>query len=390
VGALALSAPAPAQQASLASPSVTIPFEDDFNLIWIPVVVNDADTVWFLLDTGFEYSLFDARTAASLGLAISDAHVVPQPGGDVEVGTVSAATLSLRGARLTDWTLQAVPLAALQPIVGRTFGGILGHDIVAAFVMTIDYDRRTLVLTDADGYAPPAAAAELPLGITNNEPFVEGTIVQPHRPAITGRFKIDTGSLDAIGLNANFLTEHDVLAPDQPTRSLPGIAVGGETDGVLFRIDGFRLGPFIVQHPVIGATLESGGFENRADAGTIGAEILRRFTVTLDYARERMFLEPSDAYESAPGTDRSGMWVMADGEDFSTFRVRFVLDESPAQEAGVRPDDIITAVNGRPASELRLIDIWRMLRREDGAVVELDLDRAGDTVSTRLVLRSPV
>ncbi|MDH4042823.1 MAG: aspartyl protease family protein [Gemmatimonadota bacterium] len=385
--ALALSIGSGAQGQEHAS--VRVPFDDAFGLVWVAVSVGAADTLSFILDTGFEYSLINASVAKQLGLDVAEPRLVPQPGGAVEVGAVADVALRIGGVRVAPLTLQAVPLGGLEPVVGRRLDGVIGHDVIEQYVLTIDYDRRTLIVQPSAGGILPAGDT-LALTIIANEPFVDGVIRQPHDSAIRGRFKLDTGSLDAAGLNRGFLEDAGVLAPGQRTRTIPGVAVGGETDGLLFGVDGFRLGRFEIRHAVIGATLESAGFENRSDAGTIGAEILRRFTVTLDYAGSRMVLVPGAQFDDPPAVDRSGMWVVAAGSDFTEFRVRFVLDGGPAAAAGVRQGDVVVSVNGRPATEMRLVDLWRLSRQPDGTIVTLDLQRGAERRSARVVLRSPV
>lgn len=369
--------------------AIRVPFDNAFGLVWVMVSVGDTDSLAFVLDTGFDYSLINASVAGRLGLDVEEPQLVPQPGGAVEVGAVSGVTLGIGGIQVGPLTLQAVPLAGLEPVVGRRLDGVIGHDVIEQYVLTIDYDRQMLTFQpSADATLP--AGDTLALTIVANEPFVDGVIRQPHDSTIGGRFKLDTGSLDAAGLNKNFLEGAGVLAPGQRTRTVPGIAVGGETDGLLFGVDGFALGRFVVRHPTIGATLESAGFENRADAGTIGAEILRRFTITLDYARSRMVLAPNAQFDDPPAVDRSGMWVVADGSDFREFRVRFVLDGASAAAAGVQEGDLIVAANGRQANELRLVDLWRLWRQPEGTAITLDLLRGAQRLSVRLVLQSPV
>ena len=369
---------------------VEVPFQSDFGLIWVQTTVNGSAPLWFLLDTGFEYSLIDAAAAQRLGLQVQDPQSVPQPGGTVEMGAVPDVQLAIGSIRVPPLTVQAVPLAGLEPVVGRSLHGILGHDVIARYLLTIDYERETLRFLPADTDEPLPEGTVLPLTIVANEPFVDGVIEQPHDSDIRGRFKLDTGSLDALGLNRNFLEGSDVLAPGQTTHRVPGIAVGGDTDGLLFRIAGFRLGPYTLHDPVIGATLASEGFEDRDDAGTIGAEVLHRFTVTLDYARARMVLAPNSHFADDPGVDRSGMWVVADGSDFSEFRVRFVLADGPAAAAGLEQGDVIVGVDGRSARTLRLVDLWRTWRQPDGTAVELEVRRGNQIRTLHLTLRSPV
>ena len=85
--------------------------------------------------------------------------------------------------------------------------------------------------------------------------------------------------------------------------------MGGETRGIRFRVDGFRLGGRVLRDVPAGGTLGSQGFEDRSDAGTIGAGILGRFRLILDYARRQAILEPDSHFAEPFPYDMSGAWV---------------------------------------------------------------------------------
>jgi len=354
-----------------------VPIDTDFGLVWIEVSVDGSDPLPFLLDTGFDYSVIDAGVAAALSLTVSDPDTVPQPGGPVEIGLTEGVTLGVPGGDLHDWTLRAIPIAAAAQLVGREFAGIIGHDVLAERVWRIDYEAGMMTVYDASSVLS-TDGAEIPVEVIAAEPFIDAAIEQPHAGTIPGRFKLDTGSTDVAGLNLNFHEGAGVLAPGQTTIPIPGVAVGGETTGILYRIDAFRIGPYSIASPVIGATLESAGFENRADAGTIGAALLRQFTLTIDYPRNRILLEPNDAYGKPTGEDLSGLWPVAHGQDFSVARVRFVIPDSPAARAGVQVDDLILAVDGVLVSELRLSGVFDLLRSGVGSTRVLRIDRNGE------------
>jgi C-terminal processing protease CtpA/Prc len=55
--------------------------------------------------------------------------------------------------------------------------------------------------------------------------------------------------------------------------------------------------------------------------------------------------------------------VIAEGDDYRTFRVRAVLENSPASEAGLQKDDIITTVDGKSAKEFTLPKLNEMFER---------------------------
>jgi hypothetical protein len=50
-----------------------------------------------------------------------------------------------------------------------------------------------------------------------------------------------------------------------------------------------------------------GAFADRYTGGNIGGGVLKRFTVTFDYGRKLMILEPNADYAAAEPYDRSGM-----------------------------------------------------------------------------------
>ncbi len=54
---------------------------------------------------------------------------------------------------------------------------------------------------------------------------------------------------------------------------------------------------------------------------------------------------------------------MAEGKDYQTFRIKNVLENSPASEAGLQQDDVISAIDGRLASGLTLTDLNEMFER---------------------------
>lgn len=124
----------------------------------------------------------------------------------------------------------------------------------------------------------------------------------------------------------------------------------------------FRLGE--VEVPDVPLDLfagEAGAFADRYVAGNVGGGVLKRFTVTFDYGRKRMILEPDPAAAVPEGHDRAGLWINRAGDGF---RVEDVTAGGPAAEAGLAVGDRITAVDGRAATELSLSAVRQRFRSE--------------------------
>ena len=78
--------------------------------------------------------------------------------------------------------------------------------------------------------------------------------------------------------------------------------------------------------------------------------------------------------------DMSGLSFAGTGPDFAAIKVRRVSAGSPAADAGIKRDDVLERVDGRPVAELGLSGVRELLRR-DGAEVELEV-RTGSTLRT--------
>ncbi len=120
-------------------------------------------------------------------------------------------------------------------------------------------------------------------------------------------------------------------------------------------------------------------------AGNIGGEILKRFTVTFDYAKQRMCLKPNKNYGAPMNYDRSGMWINGRHGDFV---VKYVMAGGSVDRAGLKLGDVITAVNGKPATTLTLSGLRGMLRNgTPESRVELVLGKGERARTVTLVLQ---
>lgn len=369
--------PGPAIHFAAGGRTAPIPFDADFGLIFLRAAVNGGPPLTFLLDTGFEGSALDAGRARAQGLAVHDSSEVAAPGGAIEVGKLAAASLAVSGLEISALVLDAIPLAGLASVIGRRLDGIIGHDVLERLVVVVDHGRREVQFFDPATFDPKGRGEAVPVEIVGREPLVAVSIVEPGRADIVGRFKLDTGSADVAGLNKNFLESARLPRPGARTLAGPGAAVGGETAGIVFRVGGLRLGSFLLRSPVIGATLDSSGFENRADAGTIGGGLLSRFTLVLDLPHGRILLAPNASTREGPAEDRCGLLLVAEGDDFSLVRVRWVAGGSPAAAAGVRPGDVVTAVDGRAAAAVGLAGLWQLFQGPEGTAHRLRFSREG-------------
>lgn len=82
----------------------------------------------------------------------------------------------------------------------------------------------------------------------------------------------------------------------------------------------------------------------------------------------------------------SGISLRAYGDDFRTFRVYQVLEDSPAAEAGLRVGDVLAAIDGVAAARFTLDEIHQMLKVQ-AREYKLRFKRGGGTLTVKIKMR---
>jgi hypothetical protein len=355
-----------------------IPFETDGGHVFVLGRVQGSEPVWLTIDTGASGCLLDAEFASSVGLEASGQATAAGPAGEVQGAYVRGASVTLPGIELRVATAQTMPLEFLSRGCGRRIVAILGYEFFDELVVELDYATRSMRLHDSDEFAYAGAGQSIPITMRSRQPYVRAVLETATAKSLAGEFVIDLGSAATLALAHEFDVQHGILAASGPALHESAGGVGGRFDMDVARIVALRLGSFTITKPV---TLFPGGrMTEEGSAGNIGAGALKRFRVIIDYARNRMILEPTGRLADPDEYDMSGLSILGVGTNYDTIRVRQVADDSPASKAGIKRDDIIDRINGRPVAELGFVGLRDALRH-DGAELMVDV-RAGDSVRT--------
>ena len=365
--------------------SVTLPFQLINNHIYLEASLNGHAPVLFMFDTGAT-NVIVAEDAKSFGIAAKGA----LPGGGfgdkvVPFGVAKVKSVSLGGFALADQVFTTEPGATWVAVEGINSDGLVGYEFAKRAVLTIDYAKRTMTFTKPKAFHPPAGVESIAFTFSSHTPMVPGTI-----DGITGQFELDTGSRGALTLMTPFVKAHGLIARDHATiRGTTGYGVGGPATALIGRAGRLTLGPVAVDAPVVEiSTNQSGGGSETHTAGNIGGDILKRFTVTLDYAHRLLWLQPNQPADQPEVFDRSGLWIMRAGD--GGIDVADVTTDSPAAKLGLVRGDEIVSVNGKPARDIPLYGLREEFKSAPGTAFELALKRAGGKKSVTLVLADQV
>jgi hypothetical protein len=367
--------------------ALKIPFDLLSNLIFVQVRVNDSRPLWFILDSTASSSVVNARAAKELGMRTRGKVRGTSGEGAIEAELVPGVSLKLPGVEVSGLTVAAIPLDAFAPVMGRPIGGIVGYDLISQFVVEIDYEQKTINLYAPAAYRYAGAGERLPVTFRDKKPLIEAWVTPEGRAAVKGRFEVATASSGALLLNRLFVEKHRILKTISNASLGNTGGVGGLTRTLVGRVRSIRVGRFDICAPAVSFSQGARGEQaSAAYDGVLGGEVFRRFKVILDYTRGQIYLDPNAHLPEAVEEDMSGLELVAEGEDFGTYVINEIIPNSPGAEAGLREEDELTDIDGRPVTELGLEGIRQMFRQE-GKEHLLNIKRGGQKLQVKVKLR---
>ena len=367
--------------------STTIPFELFGNKIFLAVSVKGSEPLSFILDTGNKWAVINLARARSLGLHLGGDITVAGEGEKTGTGSfVEGERFGVVGLKSFSQPLfLAIPLDDIATRLGHRIDGLLGTDFIRQFVVDIDWIGKRLTLRGKAAFSYAGKGVSLPVTFdARSHPLVKATVqLGPGREA-PGIFLVDIGSNRALALNSPFVKQEGIISSDRAVLPLRAFGAGGSVRGVTGRIDGLKIGGWVLKRPVAAFSQdEKGALAGTDKQGSIGVEVLRRFRVIFDFERDRIILEPNARFDDPFEHDMSGVALEAIGPSFETLRVVALDDGSPAAALDMKVGDVVTTINGRPASAIGLSEIKRLFSTEGR--YEINLQRGEALIAVTLV-----
>jgi predicted aspartyl protease len=359
---------------------VEIPFELHANLIVIPLQINDSDTLRFLVDTGLGATLLtDTTVVATLGLK--------------SIRTVELNGLgihkSLQAHVVIDTKLQVGPayslhqniiyisddLLNLSSSIGTKIQGIIGYDLFANVVVTIDYARSRLILTQPTYYRyKKRNGLRLPIDMDDNKPYLNQAGLTGLQGKLPTRILLDTGAGHVLLVEAGTADSLQFKLSDQ--RVNLGKGLNGPIIGRWGRVPSLAIGPWSWLH--VPAIFPDSMARKSVEPwqASLGGEFFRRFKLTFHYLDQYVVIKPvGNKWKKDFEYGMSGIGLRAIGPAYRRFIVETIHAGSPADEAGVLPGDEIWLLNNKRVDQYRLGDIYRLLKKREGDVIELMIRR---------------
>ena len=373
----------------------TIKFKSASNLIIIPVTINDSDTLNFILDTGVRYPIItELPFINKLSLNYMMPIKIKGLGEGVELTAYRSGnnTMQISGLTARNQEVQMIIDENFQisHILGIPVHGLIGFNLFKDYVVEIDYINEKLTLHKPEYYKYRDRKKDIimPLHFDGNKPFVRTTIVTDDMKDVPVKLLVDTGASDALWLSES--SDERIKLPQNHIETFLGRGLSGDLFGAKGRIDGIWVGPLILPKPIVAypsSELINQLISNNDRNGTIGAEILRRFFVIVDYRNSRLTLRPTYRVKQDFNYNMSGMEIINPMPGMPIFTISNIRESSPAYFAGLKENDQILSLNSSNHQSLDLNDINLLLQSKENRKIKIKVLRNGEEFKTSFQLK---
>jgi len=267
--------------------TVRLPARIDNDRIYVRLDIEGRG-LDFLLDTGASSVTINEAIARELKLPVYG-RTTATVAGSFQTGRVVAQSVGIGNLTMHDLVLRTAPLASDESHDTRVVG-LLGFDFLDEVGLRIDYTEGTVDALRPGSLAVPSGAMPLDVRLNSGTPVTHASIGDQGGDD----FLIDTGAAFSYVVFQRFAHAHpDEFPAVDETKVSYGNGVGGTM--AYRKLDTKRIGlgswTFDDQSGVEALSPDALGFDT--EDGLIGADILKLFTVYLDYGSSHVFLVPN-------------------------------------------------------------------------------------------------
>jgi len=408
---------------------VDFPFKFINNLIFIPINVNGIE-LNFLLDSGVEETiLFSMEDKKEVNFFNVEKITLRGLGSDASIEGLKSTknTLECYGLKSENHLLYIVLDQSfnLSSHIGIPVNGIIGYNFLKNNLVEINYSSKKIsVYKDSDKHRKRINKKFqlVPISIERSKPYIASSVVL-NSNEIPVKLLVDIGNSDAIWLFEK--ESRGIRIPSKNFEDYLGKGFSGEVEGKRAQVSKFKIANFEFKNPIV-AFPDSTSIKNvrmvKDRAGSVGSEILRRFSIIFDYSNQQLFLRKNNNFNAPFSYNKSGVelqhfglqWVqetvrletipikIGDAVDtrgnnaLNNFKYKFVLKpiyivvnvrkNSPAAVSGLLKEDVIVRINGKPGYEYTLEKINTLLKSEDEDWITFEIERRSQIMKFRFHL----
>ncbi|MFM8740598.1 MAG: retropepsin-like aspartic protease, partial [Cytophagales bacterium] len=284
---------------------VEIPIEIHNNLAVVPVVLNNTLPLKFIVDTGVRTAILTEKIYSDiLNLSYSRKYTISGAGGQklVDAYLTNNVTFDMPGVHGQGHSMLVLDqdYLELKNSMGTEVHGILGYELFSRFVVTVNYETKRLILERPDKFKPRKSFQVLPITVEDTKPFIRVPLAMTDSAKLIAKLLVDSGASHGIFLEID--SDSAVQVPKKNIDAVLGRGLGGIIIGKIGRVRQLSLGSYqlpnlIANFPIDYIPKDSTQENNKKHRnGSIGGDLLSRFTVVFDFPHEKIYLKKNGSF----------------------------------------------------------------------------------------------
>ncbi len=325
----------------------------------------------FILDTGSGAISLDSATTEEFHIPhVPSGRTISGIAGVREVDFAKNNRLTFPGLTIDSLDFYINDYDVLTSVYGEKIDGIIGYSFFKSFIVKIDFDSLIIEVYSPGSIKYPRIGFLL-------HPLFTALPIQPliikDERTINANFYIDTGAGLCFLISKQFEEDSSVLKHRRKPVSIQVQGLGGKKHMMLTIINSLQLGPYKFRRvPTNILDDEFNATSYPFLGGVIGNDLLRRFNMTINYAKQEIHILPNSHFNDEFDYSYTGL-------NMNYVNGRIILDDvvphSPAYKSGLRRDDIVIAVNTNFSND---IGIYKNLMQTVGQKITFLISRKGE------------
>ncbi|TJZ53271.1 PDZ domain-containing protein [Sphingobacterium olei] len=409
---------------------ITFSFELIHHVVIIPIHIN-GEELSFILDTGVKETLLFGHSDS---LTLHNVSKVKFQGIGIDEGIEGLLSLSnhlsVADSAMIDLKHNLFVIMDdslhLSNHIGLPVHGILGSNFFHNNVVEINYVKKkiTVYRNIKDIGKKLKGYEKIPLQMEKDRPYVKVDLRIGKKTYEQVKVLLDLGNSDPAMLFTDRLSGFEMLEP--AIYEFIGKGFNGNIYGKRNRIHSLQINNFEFQQPIISYP-DANTYDTKKlvkdRVGSIGNQLLTRFSVLIDYQSRMLYLKPNKNFRQPFYIDMSGVEVKHEGfvwveskiylntspnregttipfDGSSSFKYKIELkpnfiinsvrDNSPAKRIGVMKGDVLLKINGRSVQSLSLEQIKEKLQSGINKTVKLQIERDEKIINFSFQLQDPI
>lgn len=375
-----------------------LPFEIVNNLIIIKIAINNyPDSMRFIFDTGIKPTLI-TNFSENLTFQVTDKVMIRGLGNgeDIQVLISPNNSMSINDElTINNQVFYIFPYDKfeLSKQLGMTINGIIGFALFEKFIVQVDYEAKKIILFNPEKFKKHKRYKNwerIPIKIYNGKPYMQIEVFVNDTLDLKSNVLIDLGASDALWLFPQTFSNYKSIYP--PTLYYLGQGLNGDIFGFQTSIKKLKLtnkyffDNLATSIPDTFSIKVPKDYDVEGRNGTIGAELLRRFHVLLDYQKGFMYIKKNKFYNDVFNYDLSGIEIQAPYPGVKYYTIYYIHPNSPASSSGLQIGDILLNIDNQSVNELKLNEILLILSTREGKTIRITVQRQEEIITTKLKL----